>query len=115
VSPLALCWYRPGRILRVMKTTTFRLDHTGLDAKTVSEMTDELTKLAYSDGPLEIRIDFDHVEWIGSAAVGLLIGLHRQVAGAAGRLVLVNVNAMVADILRLTRLDLVLEIRRKKA
>ena len=98
-----------------MKTTTFRLAHTGLDAQIVAEMTDELTKLAYEDGPLEIRIDFDRVEWMGSAAVGLLIGLHKQVAGAAGRLVLINVNPLVGDVLRLTRLDHVLEIRRKKA
>jgi anti-sigma B factor antagonist len=97
-----------------MKTTTFRLDQTGLDAKTVSEMTEELTRLAYTEGPLEIRIDFDRVEWIGSAAVGLLIGLHKQVAGAAGRLVLFNVHPLVGDVLRLTRLDHVLEIRRKK-
>ena len=98
-----------------MKTTTFRLDHTGLDAKIVSEMTEELTRLAYTDGPLEIRIDCDRVEWIGSAAVGLLIGLHKQVGGAAGRLVLVNVHPQVGDVLRLTRLDHVLEIRRKKS
>jgi anti-anti-sigma factor len=94
-----------------MKPTAFLLDRTNLDDRTASEMTEYLTTLARAEGPVVIRLDFRRVEWIGSAAVGTLIGLNRRVNETAGRLVLENVNATVADVLRLTRLDRVLEIR----
>jgi len=98
-----------------MTPTTFHLDRTGLDDQTALAVADYLTKLAYDDGPVEIRLDFRRVEWVGSAAVGTLIGLNRRVLGGNGRLVLDNVNETVADVLRLTRLDQVLEIRPKAA
>jgi len=93
-----------------MHPKTFILDRNCLDDHTASVVADYLTDLAH-DGPVKIHLDFRQVEWIGSAAVGTLIGLNRRV----GRLVLDNVNETVADVLRLTRLDQVLEIRRKVA
>jgi anti-anti-sigma factor len=94
-----------------MKPTTFLLDRTGLDDQTASAVADYLTSLAYDQGPVKIHLDFRRVEWLGSAAVGTLIGLNRRIVEGKGRLVLDNVNDTVADVLRLTRLDKVLEIR----
>jgi anti-anti-sigma factor len=94
-----------------MQLKTFLLDHTGLD----DQMTDYLTLLAHVTGPVEIRLDMRRIEWLRSATLGSLLLLHRRVHGEASRLVLENVNATVADVLRLTRMDQVLEIRAKAA
>jgi anti-anti-sigma factor len=88
-----------------MRPTTFHLDTTGLDDRTAFEVTDYLIGLR----PTALRLDLRRVEWIGSGALGMLIGLNRHVSG---RLVLDNVSQPVADMLRLTRLDRVLYIRR---
>lgn len=94
-----------------MQLKTFLLEHTGLD----DQMTDYLTLVAHVTGPVEIRLDMRRIEWLGSATLGSLILLHRRVLDEASRLVLDNVNDAVADVLRLTRLDQVLEIRPKAA
>jgi anti-anti-sigma factor len=98
-----------------MQPTTFLLERTGLDDQTACILANYLGRLARTHGPVKIHLDFRQVEWIGSAAVGTLIGLNRHMLGAESRLVLDNVNETVADVLKLTRLDQVLEIRRKAA
>jgi anti-anti-sigma factor len=93
-----------------MRRTTFHLDVTGLDEQTASAVTDYLVDLVHQGGPVEFQLDFRRVEWIGSAALGTLIGLNRRVAG---RLVLTNVSEPLADVLRLTRLDCLLHVQQR--
>jgi anti-anti-sigma factor len=93
-----------------MRRTTFLLDVTGLDEQTASAVSDYLVDLVHQSGPVEFQLDFGRVEWISGAALGTLIGLNRRVAG---RLVLMNVRAPLADVLRLTRVDRLLHVRQR--
>ena len=62
-------------------------------------------------GDHALTLDLGGVATISSAALGKLLGLHRAVRAAGGRLTLLNPTPGVRRVLRLTRLDTVLDVR----
>ena len=56
---------------------------------------------------MQLAIDLGEVEWISSSALGKLIALRKQVQAVRGCLRLRNVSAPLAEVFRITRLDLV--------
>lgn len=62
-------------------------------------------------GHVPLTLDLGGVPALSSGALGKLLGLHRAVRVAEGRLVLVNPTPAVRRVLRLTRLDTVLDVR----
>jgi anti-anti-sigma factor len=95
-----------------MHSTTFLLDVTGLDEHMAETVTDRIIDFS---SPLELRLDFRKVEWITSAALSCLVALNRRLAEAKGRLILENVGRQVAEVIRVSRLDRVLDVRRAAA
>ena len=65
---------------------------------------------AINDGWNRVVVDLGDVTFLDSAALGVLIGLHRRCRQANGACVLVNPRANVAHLLSLTGLDTVFEI-----
>jgi anti-sigma B factor antagonist len=63
-----------------------------------------------SEGRLQIVIDLKHVPYVDSSEIGRLIRAHLSVRQAGGRVRLCNLAEKVSAVLRMTRLDTVLEL-----
>jgi anti-anti-sigma factor len=62
-------------------------------------------------GPGTVHLDLSSVQLPTAEGLGALIALGKQLRARGGALVLVNVPADVCEVLALTRLDEVLELR----
>ncbi len=73
---------------------------------TLKERIDSLVK----DGHRQILVDLKGLPYLDSTGLGRLIRAHISVRQAGGRVRLCNVSRRVMDLLRLSRLDTVLDI-----
>lgn len=74
---------------------------------------DLLFELRDVDGP--VVLDLAGVEFLSASGIGLLVELHRHLGEADRSMTLVNVNPAVGDLLRLTRVDTILAVRKTVA
>jgi hypothetical protein len=58
--------------------------------------------------------DFANVKGISSLELGTLVGLHRRMAAAGGRLTLFNLSALLYEVFTATRLHTLMEICRER-
>jgi anti-anti-sigma factor len=70
----------------------------------------ELLTLAEKAASPLLRLDFGSVEYLTAAGLGILIAVHTRLRDTGGRLILCNVHPKVEEILRVTRLDKVLDL-----
>ena len=70
----------------------------------------DLCRLAEGRQGLHLRLDLRAIRYATSSALGKLVGLHRRLRAAGGRLVLCGPTPEVAEVLSVTRLDTVLEV-----
>ena len=73
---------------------------------TLKERLEALTRA----GHLQILIDLQHMPYIDSTELGRLIRAHLSVRQAGGRVRLCNISEKVMTLMKLTRLDTVLEL-----
>jgi anti-anti-sigma factor len=59
----------------------------------------------------QITLDLDNIQYLTSTVLGHLLVLHKRLAMGGGHLRLENVKPAVRDVLRVTQLDQVLDIR----
>jgi anti-sigma B factor antagonist len=74
----------------------------------LKERIDQLVR----EGRLQIVIDLKHVPYVDSSEIGRLIRAHLSVRRAGGRVRLCNLTERVSAVLRLTRLDTILDLYR---
>lgn len=71
--------------------------------------------LAHGDSPARIAppltLDLAGVRALTAADLGQLVGLHHRLRASGGRLVLCNVAPLAVDVLRLTHLTHLFEVR----
>ncbi len=72
----------------------------------LKERIDELV----AEGRLQILIDMQEVPYVDSSDLGRLIRAHLSVRKAGGRVRLCNVSERVLSLLKITRLDTVLDL-----
>ena len=80
-----------------------------LEEDAVREVGDQLYALVAA-GDTRLVLDFRRVRYISAAVLGKLVGLHRRVERARGRLRLRGLDPVLRDMLRICHLDRVLEI-----
>jgi anti-anti-sigma factor len=61
----------------------------------------------------DLRLDLGRVEHLSSTGLALLVSLHKRVLAGGGRLWLDNVRRSLYELLALTRLTTVLDVRRQ--
>lgn len=66
-------------------------------------------------GAQHIVVNLKDVSYIDSSGIGVLFGLYTTLKKSGGRLVLLNPNARLRDIMKLTRLDTLIEIGNNEA
>jgi anti-sigma B factor antagonist len=78
----------------------------GEGESTLRERLDELVR----QGHLQILVDLQHVPHLDSTEIGRLIRSHISVRHAGGRVRLCNLSERVINLMKLTRLDTVLDL-----
>lgn len=73
---------------------------------TLKERIDSLVR----EGQRQILVDLKHLPYLDSTGLGRLIRAHSAVRQAGGRVRLCNVSPKIMELLKLTRLDTVLDI-----
>jgi anti-sigma B factor antagonist len=86
-----------------------------LDETGVQELGAELFRLVEHDNRKQILLNFDNVEFLSSAALGKLITLDRKAKAARGRLKMSNIRPEILEVLQITKLNKVFDIRGDQA
>lgn len=84
-----------------------------LEELCITEIGEELSSLVASEPGIRLLLNFENVEHLSSAALGVLIQLNKQVAGVNGRLKLSNIKPQIFEVFKITRLDKLFEIHTK--
>jgi len=81
-----------------------------LDELVINEIGERLNELAESEPQPEILLDFENVEHLSSAALGMLVVLNKQLAGRQGQLVLAGIRPQIYEVFKITRLNRIFNI-----
>jgi len=92
--------------------TTVALSATAMSEENLDATRHELFPLADSLLTGEVQLDFSQVTSLGSSALGLLLTLNRRTTKAGGHLALCGLAPHLQQLLRLIRLDTILDVRR---
>ena len=81
-----------------------------LDEQNIQQLGEELTSLV--DGPRKILLNFQHLEYMSSAAIGKLTLLNKLVVAAKGKLRICSIGPTIFEIFKITRLNKVFDIHK---
>ncbi len=81
-----------------------------LEEVSIQEIGEELRRLAESEAGIRLLLNFQNVDHLASAALGMLITLHKKVQEQSGQLKLANINNQIYQVFRITRLNRVFDI-----
>jgi anti-sigma B factor antagonist len=99
------------RIKRVGNVTVVEFaDRKILEELSIQEIGDELRGLVDAEPGGQLLLNFSNVDHLASAALGMLITLHKKVQEQNGRLKLSNINRQIFQVFRITRLNRVFDI-----
>ncbi len=82
-----------------------------LDELSIQALAAELYGLVEQDNHGQLLLNFEHVEFLSSAALGKLISLDKKVKNRQGRLKLANIRPDIYDVFLITKLDKLFDIR----
>jgi anti-anti-sigma factor len=92
-------------------SVVFQIPIPHLTDRTVETMREELLRIAGGLNAEELHLDLAKVETVSSAGLSLFINVNRRLVAAEKHLVLTNACEGVESLLRLTRLDTLLDVR----
>jgi stage II sporulation protein AA (anti-sigma F factor antagonist) len=81
-----------------------------LDGANTAAVAERLFACADEARPRQFRVDVGSVEYLSSAALTMLVRLHKQVVATGGRLAVVNLRPHVRDVFEATRLTTVFDV-----
>jgi anti-anti-sigma factor len=99
------------RLTRCEDGVTAVLAEHALAEENLATTRQQLFAAADDIGTGELRLDLAEVATLGTSACGMLVTLHRRLAHAGGRLTLHRVAPHLRQLLRLSRLDTILDVR----
>jgi len=76
-----------------------------LDELSIKETGEELFELVDVHGKRRLLLNFQHVEFLSSAALGKLITLNKKIRATKGELRLCCIHPDIAEVFRITKLD----------
>ena len=68
-------------------------------------------KEAAEENPQEISLDFEEVDYVGSACVGKLIGFYKEFSARKGKISISNLSQDVLELFRAVKLDKLFKIQ----
>jgi anti-anti-sigma factor len=85
-----------------------------LEEQQIRDLEAELMSIIANTGEKTLILDFEHVHFMSSAFLGLLVKVHKHVIDVGGRLQLYNLNPKIKKIFEITRLTKVFDIVQAK-
>ncbi len=74
-----------------------------------------LTKLVDEEDQRMVILDFEQVQYLSSQAIGIIISLNKKLSGLKkSKLVLCGVNPKLMELLKITRLDRILTVKKSQ-
>ena len=95
--------------------TLVQLTRRDLDAETTSVLVDELFELVQESGRPDLYLDFAQVHILKSVMIGKLIALKGRLREHGGRLILMNLDPGMTELLRTVQLTDAFEVRTANA
>lgn len=76
-----------------------------LDEVLIAEIGEELARVMTGMGDVKMLLSFKNVEHLSSAALGMLITLHKNVAEKKGKLKFSDITPQIYEVFKITRLN----------
>jgi len=89
-------------------------DLTILDEQQIRNLETELVSIVQNNGEKRLILDFERVQFMSSAFLGLLVKVHKRVIEAGGDLQLYNLDPKIYKIFEITKLTKIFDIVRRK-
>jgi anti-sigma B factor antagonist len=86
------------------------VDTSIIDSTKIEKIKTELESLADRMGHPKIVLSFDGVTHLASAMLGVLMSVNKKVTNMKGELRLTHLSPMIAEVVKITKLDKVLKI-----
>ncbi|NLX14422.1 MAG: STAS domain-containing protein [Phycisphaerales bacterium] len=80
----------------------------------INQIGERLGDLTDAEDKPRILLDFNQVEHLSSAALGMLITLNKKVNEREGQLVLVNIRPQIYEVFKITRLNKLFNIQKNR-
>jgi anti-anti-sigma factor len=81
-----------------------------VDEQQIRNIETELLAIIAGNDEKQLILDFQNVEFMSSAFLGLLVRVHKRVIEAGGRLQLYNLDPRIRKVFEITRLTKIFEI-----
>ena len=81
-----------------------------LEELSIREIEEQLFQLVGAGDSVKMLLNFQNVEHLSSAALGMLINLEKQIAARRGKLILSDINPQIFEVFKITRLHKMFEI-----
>lgn len=81
-----------------------------LDELCIAELQEELSRLVESQQGVKLLLNFENVEHLSSAALGMLITLDKRVKGQKGLMKLSDIKPQIMEVFKITRLNKLFDI-----
>lgn len=91
------------------------LDRKIVDPANIEEVGEELFTLVEEDKFKDVILNFDGVEFLGSAALNKLIMMEKKVKAAGGKLCLCALRAEILEVFTITKLNRLFDIKKTEA
>ena len=106
--------YQPLHRLHVtdhkdIKVVSF-IENKILDEANITEIEQGLTSLVKSREQPKLLLDFQNVEHLSSAALGMLINVNAKIRERSGELRLANIKTQIMEVFEITRLNKLFKI-----
>ena len=89
-------------------------DLTILDEQQIRNLETELVSIVQNNGEKRLILDFERVQFMSSAFLGLLVKVHKRVIEAGGDLQLYNLTPNLYKVFEITKLTRIFDIVRGK-
>jgi anti-sigma B factor antagonist len=83
-----------------------------LDERQIRDLEAELVSIVRNNGAKRLLLNFENVQFMSSAFLGLLVKVHKRVIEAGGWLQLYNLDPEIHKIFEITKLTKILDIVR---
>ena len=81
-----------------------------LEELSIMEIGEELERLVESEPGIQLLLNFENVDHLSSAALGMLINLNKTVKARSGKLKLSDIKRQIFEVFKITRLNRVFDI-----
>ena len=108
--------YRRLTLSEVGDVTVVRfVDRKILDELNIQELGQEMFQLVEEDNKTRLVLNFQHVEFLSSAALGKLITLDKKVKAHGGKMKLSNIRPEIYEVFAITKLNKLFDIKDDEA